>query len=146
MDADTYQTYLKTSGKVAALASLLFVGVALLTAKYNWASFIQLIIVPVAYALPPPVGLGRSRETWATACALLELIVFVMCLSVGGAWGIGADVQCGVLALISVGLAADAAVHDAVSLNAAASRDQPFRDPKKMFAEALEVGPEYVLF
>ena len=146
MDATTYQTYLKTSGKVAALASLLFVGVALLTAKYNWASFIQLLIVPVTYALPPPIGLGHSRETWATLCAFLELFIFIMCLTVGGAWGIDADVQCGVLALISVGLAADAAVHDALPLNAMASRDQPFRDGKKMPVQPLEVGPEYVLF
>jgi len=144
MDAVTYQSYLQTSGKIAALASLLFAGVALLVAEYTWSSLIQLAAIPVAYAMPPPAS--HLCVACAAACASVELVLFVFCIAAGHPLHIGTDVQCGALALISVGLVADAAVHDRALLKSKRTGDQSPRHLEKMQPPPFEVGPEYVLF
>ena len=130
MDAVTYQTYLHTSGKVAALASLLFAGIALLVAEYAWSSFLQLAVVPLVYALPPPET--KSSVAVTTGCVLLELVVFVVCLAAGESLSIGTDAQCGALALISVGLMADAAVHECALRHGQGAADEAFRHLEKV--------------
>lgn len=124
---------------MAALSSLLFAGVTLLVAQYNWSSFIQMVMIPVVYYLP-----HRQNKPVALLTGVgLAVSAFVVSLTAGDRLGIGSDVLGGLLAVISVSLAADASIHDMASLRR--DRSVPGK-PKEMLLNTFEVRPEYVLF
>ena len=136
-----YQVYLTWSGKVAALSSLLFVGVALLVSKYNWASFLQFVLVPVVYALPQP----QNKPGALLACVALNICFYAIAMGAGERLGLGTDVLGGTLSLISISLAADAAIHDAVA-SMRSSEVSASGKTKKVISDTLEVRPKYMLF
>lgn len=89
---------------VAAFASLLFAGVALFATEYNYASLVQIVLLPVAYWLP----VDAKRQI--TGLCAVQCILFTVCLFIGKA--LGSDNRTGILISISMGLVADAMFHN----------------------------------
>lgn len=118
------------SDKIAALASLLFAGVALFATEYNLASLLQFVLLPVAYwlpAIPRRTDPHKIVARVTVGVCVAQCAVFLACLL--AKHKLGNDERGGVLSLVSIGLVADAMFHKR----------------KKMTADSVEVGPVYVL-
>ena len=118
------------SDKIAALASLLFAGVALFATEYNLASLLQFVLLPVAYwlpAIPKRNDPGKIVARITVGVCAIQCLIFLACLL--AKHNLGNDERGGVLSLVSIGLVADAMFHKR----------------KKMAPNSVEVGPVYVL-
>lgn len=116
------------SSNVAALASLLFAGLALFASKYYTVSLLYLLLLPIAYFLPADF-LKTVTAICFLQCLVFGIFVMLPACHVKHLRHMEPDDRLGILATTSIGLVADASFHR----KGAASAEHEFRRVYALF-------------